>query len=68
MSVLSSKVLLVTGLAVLLWVVPSVGTQGHGSRGETFTHVDRAVIGQGAGAAATLRAADQVVTAAVSAD
>ena len=65
MSGISTKVLMVAGLAVLLWVVPSVGTQGHGSRGEIVTHVDRAIVGQGASAADTLRAADEIVTKAV---
>lgn len=65
MSVLSSKVLTVAGLALLLWIVPSVGTQGHGSRGEAITHVDRAVVGQDVRAVAVLQSADRVVTHAV---
>ncbi len=32
------------GLAAVLWIVPSVGTQGMGTIGQGFTHADSAMI------------------------
>ena len=32
------------GLAVVLWIVPSVGTQGMGTIGQRFTHPDNVLI------------------------
>lgn len=36
--------LLTLGLAAVMWIVPSVGTQGMGTIGQGFTHADSAVI------------------------
>jgi len=32
------------GLAAVLWVVPSIGTQGMGTIGQRFSHADRALL------------------------
>jgi hypothetical protein len=32
------------GLAAVMWIVPSVGTQGMGTMGQGFTHADSVVI------------------------
>lgn len=34
-------VITVLGLAAVLWVVPSIGTQGMGTIGQRFAHADR---------------------------
>ena len=36
-------VMTVLGLAAVLWVVPSIGTQGMGTIGQRFAHADRAL-------------------------
>lgn len=36
--------ILMLGLAAVLWVMPSVGTQGMGTIGARFTHPDRGLI------------------------
>lgn len=33
------------GMAAVLWVVPSVGTQGIGTLGQRFSHPDRRLMG-----------------------
>lgn len=58
----------VLGLTAVLWVVPSIGTQGTGTIGQRFSHVDRALIETGAETAAlrpALIAADAQVEAAL---
>lgn len=35
---------IVAGLALLLWVVPSIGTQGMGTIGQQMVHADGALI------------------------
>ena len=61
MSTFLFRALAVCCLTMLLWVVPSVGTQGQGSRAQRFVHVDGAVMGQRADANAALAVADRVV-------
>ena len=39
----SPKVLMVAGLAAILWIVPSIGTQGMGTIGQRFSHPDAAL-------------------------
>lgn len=34
----------ILGLAAVLWVVPSIGTQGMGTIGERHSHVDRGLV------------------------
>ncbi|TRW14158.1 hypothetical protein [Glacieibacterium frigidum] len=58
----------VLGLAAVLWVVPSIGTQGMGTIGQRFAHADRALVEANADAAAlrpTLLSADAQVEAAL---
>jgi len=47
-----SPMLATLGLAAVLWIVPSVGTQGMGTIGQGFTHPDSALIDPDAGTAA----------------
>jgi len=56
------------GLAAVLWVVPSIGTQGMGTIGQRFSHADRALVEDsvsGARLRYLLRAADAEVEAAL---
>lgn len=58
----------VLGLAAVLWVVPSIGTQGMGTIGQRFSHADRALIETGTEPAVlrpALLAADAQVEAAL---
>lgn len=68
MAVPALPVMTVLGLAAVLWVVPSMGTQGMGTIGQRFGHADRALIESGSDAAAlrpALLAADAEVEAAL---
>ncbi len=53
--------LAIAGLAVTLWIVPSIGTQGQGTIGQRFSHIDRALASDKG--APALRAADAAVEA-----
>ena len=44
MTRIAPKLALVAALSAVLWVVPSVGTQGMGTIGQRFTHPDRGLI------------------------
>lgn len=62
----------VLGLAAVLWVVPSIGTQGMGTIGQRFSHADRTLVeaqvptpADPARTAAALRRADAQVEAAL---
>ena len=37
------RTFLVVGLAAILWIVPTVGTQGMGTIGQRFSHPDAAL-------------------------
>lgn len=53
----------VASIALALWVVPSLGTQGMGTIGQRYTHPDRAMIEtpQAFPSADLLRRADELV-------
>lgn len=55
------------GLAVILWVVPSIGTQGMGTIGQRYSHVDGGLIAevQSVGQRDALRRADAAVEVAL---
>ena len=64
--------LAILGLAAVLWVVPSVGTQGMGTIGQRFTHPDSVLVDPHADserervvARTTLQAADAATEAAL---
>ena len=68
MTVRALPVMTVLGLAAVLWVVPSIGTQGMGTIGQRFSHADRALVEASVGGNAlrpALRAADARVEAAL---
>lgn len=68
MTVRALPLMTVLGLAAVLWVVPSIGTQGMGTIGQRFAHADRALVEAGNDAAAlrpALLAADAEVEAAL---
>ena len=50
-------------VAAVLWIVPSIGTQGMGTIGQRFSHPDLALTGDAG--AASLRAADRAVETAL---
>ena len=60
-------VMTVLGLAAVLWVMPSIGTQGMGTIGQRFAHADRALATSRSDAAmrTDLRRADAEVEAAL---
>lgn len=66
----SSKMLM-AGLATVLWVVPSIGTQGMGTIGQRFSHPDAALAdgrtgdGTSPKVRATLQHADAAVESAL---
>lgn len=45
MSRRGTPVLAVVALAATLWFVPSIGSQGMGTIGERYDHVDRELVG-----------------------
>ncbi len=52
---------LIGGLAAVLWVVPSIGSHGMGTLGERFAHADRGLVEVGGSpdrVTASLRDAD----------
>ena len=55
------------GLALVLWVVPSIGTQGMGTIGQRYSHADRGLIVEAEVGARrdALRRADAAVEAAL---
>ena len=58
----------VAALAAVLWVVPSIGSQGLGAMGDQFSHVDRPLVDGSARPADlqfSLRRADAAVEAAL---
>lgn len=65
------KTLTTIGLAAVLWVVPSIGTQGMGTIGQRFSHPDAALAdgrseaGTTTAVRATLQHADAVVESAL---
>lgn len=68
MTVRALPVMTVLGLAAVLWVVPSIGTQGMGTIGQRFSHADRALIetsAEGDAVRTTLLGADAEVEAAL---
>ena len=44
MKLRTAPTLTVFGLAAVLWVVPSIGTQGMGTIGQRFSHADRTLL------------------------
>lgn len=66
-----SNTLIILGLAAVLWVVPSLGTQGMGTIGQRFSHPDaaladgRAQSGTTPAVRATLQRADVAVESAL---
>lgn len=40
--------LTIAALALIMWVVPSIGSQGLGTIGESYGHVDRTLVEAGA--------------------
>ena len=66
MSKKNTPAVFVVGLTGLLWVVPSIGSQGLGTVGEPYGHADRALVQGNLAPAAVrtaLRAADARVEA-----
>lgn len=57
------SLLAIAGLALVLWFVPSVGTQGQGTLGQRFSHPDRALASDDESAASSLSGADAAVEA-----
>lgn len=52
-------------LAAMLWVVPSVGTQGQGTIGDRFVHADKGIVQDNAQGRALLTRADHAIARAV---
>jgi hypothetical protein len=44
MKLQTAPTLTAIGLAAVLWVVPSIGTQGMGTIGQRFSHADRVLL------------------------
>ncbi len=63
-----SRLFSIVALALMaggLWVMPSVGTQGQGTLGDRFTHVDRSMFTSETQARAVLGAGDRAVDRAI---
>ncbi len=60
-----SSVAVTVCLAVVLWVIPSVGTHGQGTLGNRFAHADQDVIAATPRGQASLVRADHLVSDAV---
>ncbi|MBC7522560.1 MAG: hypothetical protein H7268_15885 [Sandarakinorhabdus sp.] len=52
-------------LALVLWVVPSVGTLGQGTIGDRFAHVDRTLVSDDVAGRTALARADRATAAVV---
>lgn len=59
--------LVLAALAIGLWVMPSVGTQGQGTLGDRYVHADRALFEADRHARRALDAGDAAARSAVSA-
>ena len=59
--------LLLAALAIGLWVMPSVGTQGQGTLGDRYVHADRVLFEPDRHARRALDAGDAAAGSAVSA-
>lgn len=52
-------------MALGLWVMPSVGTQGQGTLGDSFVHADKAVFKSDPQSRSVLGAGDAIVARAI---